>query len=121
MRQLAKNAARGFRGHPLATIALYGPTDRIATKVSVGIIPSDGAEPDQLERWVLDRGDVRSDRGIDMDIVQMLLRRGVRTVVMTPTIIGCPHEEGVDYPEGTACPRCPFWDGRDRWAGLGGE
>jgi hypothetical protein len=32
-------------------------------------------------------------------------------------IIGCPHEEGVDYPEGQSCPRCPFWAHRDRWSG----
>jgi hypothetical protein len=121
MRQLAKRAERGFRGYPLATVALYGPTDRVATKVVVGIIPVDGAEPDELQRWLVDRGDVRSDRSVEMDIGQMLQRRGVRTVVMTPTIIGCPHEEGVDYPEGTTCPRCPYWEGRDRWCGLAGE
>src|SRR4051812_9319014 len=37
-------------------------------------------------------------------------------VVMTDRIIGCPHEEGIDY-EGTTCPTCPFWAGRDRWTG----
>jgi hypothetical protein len=31
-------------------------------------------------------------------------------------IIGCPHEEGIDY-EGATCPACPFWAGRDRWTG----
>jgi len=30
-------------------------------------------------------------------------------------IIGCPHEEGTDYPEGKSCPQCPFWAGRDRF------
>jgi hypothetical protein len=35
---------------------------------------------------------------------------------MTDRIIGCPHEEGIDY-EGAACPACPFWAGRDRWTG----
>ena len=30
-------------------------------------------------------------------------------------IIGCPHEEGIDYPMGRACPRCPFWAGIDRF------
>jgi hypothetical protein len=33
---------------------------------------------------------------------------------MTDQIIGCPHEEGIDY-EGATCPACPFWAGRDRW------
>jgi hypothetical protein len=32
-------------------------------------------------------------------------------------IIGCPHEEGIDYPEGTSCPECLYWEGRDRWTG----
>jgi hypothetical protein len=31
---------------------------------------------------------------------------------------GCPHEEGVDYPEGEACPDCPFWAGRSRPIGA---
>ena len=30
-------------------------------------------------------------------------------------IIGCPHEEGIDYPMGRTCPRCPFWAGIDRF------
>jgi hypothetical protein len=29
-----------------------------------------------------------------------------------------PHEERIDYPEGEACPQCPFWAGRDRFAGT---
>ena len=23
----------------------------------------------------------------------------------------------LDYPDGTACPQCPFWANRDRWSG----
>jgi hypothetical protein len=37
---------------------------------------------------------------------------------MTQEIIGCPHEEGIDYPEKEDCPQCPFWKGRDRWASV---
>ena len=36
---------------------------------------------------------------------------------MTDRIIGCPHEEGIDY-EGSVCPRCEFWANRDS-AGIG--
>lgn len=43
-------------------------------------------------------------------------RAGVKTVAMADRIIGCPHEEGIDY-EGPTCPRCPYWAGRDRWTG----
>jgi hypothetical protein len=44
------------------------------------------------------------------------LRFEVKTVAMTDRIIGCPHEEGIDY-EGPVCPHCPFWANRDRWTG----
>ena len=33
----------------------------------------------------------------------------------TDGLIGCPHEEGIDYPEGKSCPQCPYWAGRDRF------
>lgn len=46
-----KKARRGFRGYPVATIAFYGPDDTRATKVAVGIVPQEDAEPEVLERW----------------------------------------------------------------------
>ena len=42
-KRLDKKARRGFRGWPLATVALYGPDDRLATKLSVGIVPAEDA------------------------------------------------------------------------------
>jgi hypothetical protein len=33
----------------------------------------------------------------------------VKEVVMTGGIVGCPHEEGIDYPLGEDCPHCPYW------------
>lgn len=26
--------------------------------------------------------------------------------------MGCPHEEGEDFPVGENCPFCPFWKGK---------
>ena len=40
-KRLSKRAKRGFRGWPLATVALYGPNDTMATKLTVGILPSE--------------------------------------------------------------------------------
>ena len=37
---------------------------------------------------------------------------------MTDRIIGCPHEEGIDYADGTVCPMCPYWQDRDRWTRM---
>ena len=114
---LHKKARRGFRGYPVATIAFYGPDDARASKVAVGIICSDGAEPEDLKRWFSKSGDVRYDQTIGTEILAFIKSHEVKSVVMTDRIIGCPHEEGVDYPDGTECPKCPFWVGRDRWSG----
>ncbi len=45
-KRLDKKAKKGFRGWPLATVALYGPDDRPATKFSVGIVPAEDADED---------------------------------------------------------------------------
>src|SRR5437016_2772647 len=34
---------RGLRGYPVATVALYGPDDTRATKLTVGIVPAEDA------------------------------------------------------------------------------
>jgi hypothetical protein len=49
-------------------------------------------------------------------VLAFITEAGAKSVVMTDRIIGCPHEEGIDY-EGSTCPVCPFWAGRDRWTG----
>jgi hypothetical protein len=110
-----KKARRGFRGYPIATVGFYGPTDQRASKVVVGVMAAPDAEVDPLERWFSDE-DVRFDPSIRREIHQFIETNAVKTVKMSKTIIGCPHEEGVDYAEGTSCPKCPFWDGRDRFA-----
>jgi len=114
---LQKRAARGYRGDPIATIAYYGPDDRRATKVAVGIVPASGAEPTHMKRWFDEEEDVREDVDIEQEIVDFIQEHGVHSVVITDGILGCPHEEGIDYPEGEQCPRCPFWHDRDRFLG----
>jgi hypothetical protein len=37
---------------------------------------------------------------------------------MVEKIFGCPHEEGIDYPEGEKCPYCPYWATHDRYSAL---
>ena len=114
---LEKQARRGFRGYPVATVAFYGPDDRRATKVAVGIIPSEGAEADPLRRWFSEHEDARTEPGIARHIGQFIEAHGAKSVVLVDRIIGCPHEERIDYPEGSACPQCPFWASLDRWSG----
>ena len=115
--QLAKRAKGGFRGYPVATIAFYGPTAERATKVAVGIVAREGAEPDILETWCSEERDLRHDDEIGHEIISFLREHQVMSTVMADRLIGCPHEEGIDYPEGESCPQCPYWRGRDRWSG----
>ena len=114
---LLKRARKGFRGYPVATIAFYGLDNRRATKVAVGIVTREGTEPEFLERWYAEDRDLRSDEETTHQIRAFLSQHDVVSVAMVDRIIGCPHEEGVDYADGTACPQCPFWRGRDRFTG----
>ena len=115
--KLLKRSRKGFCGYPVATVAFYGPDDTRATKVSVAIIAEEGTDAGPVERWFCQTADARTDLEITEAIVRFIERQGARSVVAVDRIIGCPHEEGIDYPEGETCPRCPFWSNRDRWSG----
>jgi hypothetical protein len=112
---LRKKSKHGFRGYPVATVAFYGPTDELTTKVAVGIVLAEGEEPAHLERWFSKEEDIRQDEEVEAGVLRFITGHAVRSVVITDGIIGCPHEEGIDYPEGTSCPECPYWAGRDRF------
>src|SRR3977135_1296849 len=116
LKRLRKKARKGLRGWPLATIAFYGPNLSQATKVAVGIVPSKNAEVNELRDWKVELGDIRADPGIARGILEFMEEHGVLSVAMTDAIIGCPHQEGINY-EGEWCPVCEFWQGRDRFTG----
>jgi len=103
-------------GYPVATIAYYGPDDQTATKVAVGIVDSKD-EVVELRRWLVRAQDVRIDRAINDEILSFIKEHNVQRVAMAGRIMGCPHEEGIDYPEGSTCPQCPYWAKIDRWTG----
>jgi hypothetical protein len=100
----------------IAGIAFYGPNLHQATKAAVGIVPSENAEVEELRAWIVDRGDVRGDSGIAREILEFIEEHQVRSIAISDGIIGCPHQQGIDY-EGEWCPVCEFWHGRDRFAG----
>ena len=112
---LEKKAKAGFRGYPVATIAFYGADNKIATKVAVGIMMSESEkEPAIMKKWFSDK-DIRRDVKILNKIKEFITVQGARSVAITNKILGCPHEEDIDYPLGESCPKCPFWAGRDRF------
>src|ERR1700722_16897861 len=114
-KRLSKRAKKRFRGWPLATVALYGPDDSTATKLTVGIVPAEDAEATDLRRWFSkEQTDIRDDIRVTEEVLAFITEAGAKSVVMTDRIIGCPHEEGIDY-EGLTCPVCP--SGQDGTAG----
>jgi hypothetical protein len=111
-KRLGKSAKKGFRGWPVATVALYGPDDSMATKLTVAVMPADDAEATDLRRWFTkEQTDIRDDTRVAEEVLAFITEAGAKSVVMTDRTIGCPHEEG------STCPACPFWAGRDRWTG----
>jgi hypothetical protein len=95
--------------YPLATVAYYGPDDKTTTKITAGIFKHDGAEP-ILRRWV--KTNVVGDPVVGNEIKQFFAEHGVKQVIVTDGNLGCPHEEGQDFPVGEDCPFCPFWAGK---------
>lgn len=115
---LEKKARRKSAEYPVATIAYYGPDDQFASKVVVGIILTEKDEQAaEVKKWFSSGIDVREDQFILQEMLAYIQEKGARRVTMVDRIIGCPHEEGIDYPLGQACPECPFWANRDRWTG----
>jgi hypothetical protein len=114
---LRKKARKGFHGYPVATIAFYGPDNTRASKVVLGIFPHEGEEAAVLERFFQEEDDIRRDPAIGNQMLELIRKHRVQSVVITEGIIGCPHEEGIDYPESKSCPQCPYWAGRNRFTG----
>ncbi len=114
---LRKKAKAGFNGYPLATIAYYGPDASRASKAVVGLKYDKDGEVDILEKFTSELNDARSDTATNQQILGLIRANGARSVVMTDGIIGCPHEEGIDYPIDATCPQCPYWTNRDRFTG----
>jgi hypothetical protein len=115
-RRLGKKSRKGFRGWPLATIAFYGPDLSRASKVTVGIIHTEAGEAAEMRSWHSDSSDVRHDDAIGQAIVEFIDYHDVKSVAMSGGIIGCPHQQGIDY-DTDWCPVCDFWRGRDRFTG----
>lgn len=114
LKRLRKKVKKGSRGWPVATIACYGPNLDRASKVVVSVIPTAESEPENIRSWTLETSDVRTDPDVVREMLDHIALHGALTVTMADGIIGCPHQEGIDY-DGEWCPVCDFWHGRDRF------
>jgi SEC-C motif len=95
--------------YPIGTIAFYGPDDKTTTKVCAAVIVREDTEP-VLKRWV--GTDVATSPKVQKELQEFFQQHGVQAVAMSEGNMGCPHEEGEDFPVGEDCPFCPFWRGK---------
>ncbi len=109
---LKKSKGKAHGQYPVGTIAYYGPDDKTVTKIAAGVVMSDEDDDDDviIERWV--KTDILADQKILDEVKRYLASHGVKSVVVTDGVLGCPHEEGIDFPKGQDCPFCPFWVGK---------
>jgi hypothetical protein len=94
---------------PIGTGALYGPDDKTTTKIAAWVILHDSAEP-IMQRWVA--MEVMENAKVQQEMKEFFLQYGVKQVAMAEGNMGCPHEEGEDFPHGEDFPFCPFWKGK---------
>ena len=70
-----------------------------------------------MKKWFSSSSDLRKSGQVSREILGFIEENAAKTVSMIEQIIGCPHEEGIDYPDGDYCPTCSYWRGRDRFSG----
>jgi hypothetical protein len=116
MTSISRQRSRRSAQYPLASIAPYGPDSTFATKLVVSVLERPGQrEPAAMRTWTTHAVDVRHDPTIAAGVADFFREYGVKHTVTSDRIMGCPHQEGIDYPMGRNCPRCPFWAGIDRF------
>ena len=94
---------------PIGTVAFYGPDDKTTTKIVAGVIKRPGADP-ILRRWVGTH--IKDNPKVRRELGEFFKRHRVERISMSDGNMGCPHEEGPDFPLGEDCPFCPFWAGK---------
>ena len=95
--------------YPLGTLIPYGPDLKRATKLTVCIIPTLGAEPTAVQRWHVKTGEIREDSKTALEIEAFFAEHEVVSRLDAPEIMGCEHEEGIDFPLGGFCTKCAMW------------
>ena len=105
IKQLRK-VLREKKGLPIGILTYFGPDNKTITKIVAIIVEKSNVEP-LLRKWI--KPEILSDPGVATEIGQYFLDHNTKDIVIAEGVLGCPHEEGVDYPKGEDCPQCPYW------------
>ena len=95
------------------TIAYYSPDDKTVTKIIVGITVGAGKNLIDTKKWSSESKDIKNDSQILGEISAYLNLSKADSDARIERVLGCPHEAGIDYPDGTTCQACPFWANKD--------
>mgnify|MGYP001075076796 CR=1 FL=1 len=79
-KRISKRVKRGFQGYPLISIEYFGPSQVLATKVEVGFVQEENAEP-MLETFSSDT-DIRQDETVQTTIIKIIDRVDAKTVTL---------------------------------------
>ncbi len=101
-----KNLISENTSYPLATITYHGPSPTYASKIVVGILKSKDQEP-VIQSWTGDN--IADNVEMAREITGFIKEHDVARVLTSEWVLSCPHEEGIDYPEGDLCPNCLDW------------
>lgn len=104
---------RVVRRGSLVTVIQYGPDDKTVTKVAAVYFAGPGAGKKEMKKWVATG--ITTSPKFREELAAFIDRWRPEKVAFSLGLMGCPHEEGSDYPEGEFCPICPFWATRDRF------
>ena len=97
----------------IATISEYGPNNQFCSKIVAAVVNNDDIVA--MKKWYGDGQDLRYDPVVAEEIKRFFSGYAPARIVTTGKVIGCPHEEGIDYPEHEKCPECKYWWNRDRF------
>ena len=103
--------------YPIGAIDYYGPDDKTTTKIFASVYFDPDLDVNPATRcWV--GTNVVEDPEIQQEIRVFFGEHGITNWDLSDGNLGCPHDEGLDYPVGEDCPFCPFWKGKQ---GRGAE
>jgi len=113
-----KTTSKQKESNLVVTVSLYGKNDRIASKLVATTIHMGTKKIKEMKKWYSDtNNDVREIPDVVKELAAFIGKWNPKVVTSPDKIIGCPHEEGIDYPENESCPECTFWKHRDRFSG----
>ncbi|MDR3504156.1 MAG: hypothetical protein P4L79_16430 [Legionella sp.] len=79
LKPFLKKSKKGFNGYPTASIAFYGPTNHLATKLIVGISDEENSEL-ELFKWYNGTFDIRSNAKILGEVKKLLATHQIKSV-----------------------------------------